>query len=85
MNDRRKNHTDPEGPAQENDLKQLQTNNVPTCDGENTNGTNKGIFFLLTSHGLFPEERKGCHKGSRGIGELLYTDQHILNESKTRR
>ena len=24
-------------------------------------------------------------KGSRGIGELLYIDQHILNEKKTRR
>ena len=34
---------------------------------------------------MFPEERKGCRKGSRGTGELLYIDQHILNESKTRR
>ena len=32
-----------------------------------------------------PEERKGCLKGSRGTAELLYIDQHILNESKTRR
>ena len=41
------------------------------------------IYYLLISHELFPEEQKGCHKGSRGIEELLYTDQHILNESKT--
>ena len=30
---------------------------------------------------MYPHEQKG----SRGTGELLYTDQHILNESKTRR
>ena len=43
------------------------------------------IYYLLTSRRLFPDEQKGCHKGSRGTVELLYTDQHILNESKTRR
>ena len=31
---------------------------------------------------LFPDEQKGCRKGSRGAAELLYIDQHILNESK---
>ena len=24
------------------------------------------IYFLLRSRGLFPEEKKGCHKGSGG-------------------
>ena len=43
------------------------------------------IYYSLTSCSLFPEEQKGCRKGSRGTAELLYTDQHILNESKTRR
>ena len=43
------------------------------------------IYYSLTSRGLFPEEQKGCRKGSKGITELLYIDQHILNESKTRR
>ena len=38
----------------------------------------------LRSRRLFPEEQKGCHKGSQGTGKLLYTDQYILNESKTR-
>ena len=47
---------------------------------ENINSTNK-----LTSRRLFPEEQKGCPKRSRGTGELLYIDQHILNESETRR
>ena len=43
------------------------------------------IYYSLTSHGLFPDEQKGCYKGSRGAAELLYIDQHILDESKTRR
>ena len=34
---------------------------------------------------MFPEEQKGCRKGSRDTAELLYIDQHILNESKTKR
>ena len=54
------------------------TNNV-----ENINRINKGRD-LLTSHRLFHEEEKGCRKGSRGTAELLYRDQHIFNESKTR-
>ena len=43
------------------------------------------IYYSLTSHGLFPDEQKGCCKGSRGTAELLYMDQHILEESKTKR
>ena len=34
---------------------------------------------------MFPDEQKGCCKRTRGTAELLYTDQHILNEKKTRR
>ena len=44
----------------------------------------KEIYYSQTSCGLFPEEQKGCCKGSRGTAELLYVDQHILNESKNR-
>ena len=43
------------------------------------------IYHSLTSRGLFPDEQKGCCKGSRGAAELLYIDKHILDESKTRR
>ena len=43
------------------------------------------IYNAPTSRGLFPEEQKGCRKGSRGTAELFYIDQHILNESKSRR
>ena len=42
------------------------------------------IYHSLISRRLFPEIQKGCHKGSRGTGELLYIDQYILNESKKR-
>ena len=40
------------------------------------------LYYSLISRGLFPNEHKGCRKGSRGTAELLYIDQHILNESK---
>ena len=43
------------------------------------------IYDSLTGRGLFPGEQKGCRKESRGTVELLYIDQDILNESKTRR
>ena len=43
------------------------------------------IYYSLSSCGLFPDEQKGCYKGSRGTAELLYIDQHIPNESKNRR
>ena len=45
----------------------------------------EGIYYSRTSCGLFPNEQKGCYKGSRGTAELFYIDQHSLNESKTRR
>ena len=43
------------------------------------------IYYSLKSCGLFPEEQKGCCKGTRGTAELLYIYQHFLNESKNRR
>ena len=42
------------------------------------------FYNSLTSRGLFPDEQKGCGKGSRRTADLLYIGQHILNESKTR-
>ena len=43
------------------------------------------IYYSLTSRGLFPDEQKGCRKGFRGTADLLYIDQHTLNENKERR
>ena len=42
------------------------------------------MYYSLTNRGLFPDEQKGWRKGSRSTAELLYIDQHILSESKTR-
>ena len=86
MDDQRKDYINPKGPKQRNCSKQLLTYNLPNNDVENTNSTSKRKdLHSLTSCGLFPDEQKGCRKGSRGTAELLYIDQHILNESKTRR
>ena len=43
-----------------------------------------GIYFSLTTHGLFTVEKKRCRKEPRGSGELLYIDQHTLDAIKTR-
>ena len=43
------------------------------------------IYYSLTSHRLFHEEQKGCHKGSSSTTELLNIDQLTLNESHMRR
>ena len=44
----------------------------------------KEIYYSLISRGIFPEKQKGCRKRNRGTEKLLYVDEHILNESKTR-
>ena len=73
--DERKDYIDPKGPKQRNCSKQIQTHNLRTNDVENTNSTNKRKDIL--------HEEKGCFEGTRGTAELLYMNQHILNESKT--
>ena len=50
-----------------------------------TSQTREKIYYSLTSRGLFPDQQKGCCQGSKDTAELLYIDQRILNESKTRR
>ena len=42
------------------------------------------IYDSLISWDLSPQEQKRCCMGTRGTGELLYIDQHTLNESKAR-
>ena len=42
----------------------------------------KKIYYSLLSCGTFPEEQKGCPKGTRGTRKLLCIDQHIFKESK---
>ena len=85
VDNQRKGHIDTKGPKQRNRPKQLQTHNLPSNDVEIlTAQIREEIYYSLTNDGLFPDEQKGCCKGSRSTAELLYIDQHILNESKTR-
>ena len=86
MGNLRKDHPDPERTSQRNRPKQLQTHNVPTKDMEIlTAQIREEIYYLSIRCRLFYEEEKGSHKRIRGTGEQLYTDQYILNESKTQR
>ena len=72
MDYERKEHIDTKGPKQRNCAKQLQTHNLPTDDVENINSTNRGRYWLLANQPqIFPEEQKGCRKGSRGTAELF--------------
>ena len=85
IDDQRKEHSDQKRPPKRNRPQQLKTFRVPSDDVENFNGTNQGgNFYSLISHGLFPEESKGCRMGKRGTDQQ-YIDQHISKESKTRR
>ena len=60
-------------------------NNNNDNNNNNNNSTNKGRdYYSLKSWRFFPDVQKGCCKGPRGISELFYIDQQILNESKTR-
>ena len=78
MDHQRKDHIDPGGYPQ-----QLQTHNLLTDEWKiSTAQIREEIYYSLTRRGLFPEERKGYCKGSKGTGEVLYIDQHILNESR---
>ena len=86
MDDQRIDHIDTKRPKQRKHLKQLQTQNLPKRMWKIlTAQIREEIYYSLTIRGLFPDEQKGCCKGSRGTAELLYIDQHILNENKTRR
>ena len=84
MDDQRKDHRkDPSKRTAPNNYRSITC--LPMIWKILTAQIREEIYYSLTSCGLFPEERKGCCKGSRGTAELLYIDQHILNESKTRR
>ena len=87
MDDQKKKHIDPEGPAK----RETTPNNyrpktcLPMMWKISTAQIREEIYYFLKSRVLFPKEHNGCCKGSRSTGDLLYIDQHILNESKTRR
>ena len=82
VDNQKNDHIDTKGFKQRNRPEQLQTHNLPTNDVEAQ--IMEEIYYSLTSRGLFPDEQKGCCKGSRGTAKLIYIDQHILDVSKTR-
>ena len=57
----------------------LMTWNIPTTQ------IREQINYSLISRGIFPDEHKRRCKRTRSTEELLYINQHILNESKTGR
>ena len=86
MDDQRKDYLSPKGPKQRN-----RPNNyrpitcLPMMWKTLKAQKREEIYYSLTFRGLFPEEQKGCCKVSRGITELLYINQHILNKGNIRR
>ena len=84
MDDKRKNHPDPKRPPKRNYPQQIQTIICLLMIWKLTAQIREGIYDSLISCGLFPEEQKGCCKWTRGTGELLYIDQHVLMDSKMR-
>ena len=87
LDDQRKDYINPNESEQKNCSKQLQTDNLPTNDVLKilTAQIREKIYYSLTSRGLFPDGQKGFRKGSRHTAELHYIDQHILNETRTKR
>ena len=86
MDGQRKNQPDPERL-----LKRNYTNNyrlitcLPMVGKILMAQIREEIFYSLISRKLFPKEQKGSYKGRSETGDLLYIDQHIFKESKTRR
>ena len=78
QDDQRKDYINPKGLKERNCLKQLQTDNLPTNDVENINSTNKWRDLLLTiKPQIVPWRTESL------VQKII--DQHIVNESKTRR
>ena len=86
MDDQRKDYINPKDPSKGTALNNYRPITcLPMMLKILTAQIREKIYYSLTSRGLFPDEQKGCRQGSRGTAEFLYIDQHILNESKTRR
>ena len=85
VDEQSKDHIDTKGLKEKAQTQHLQTHNcLPMIWKILTAQIREEMYYSLTSHGFLPDEHKGCCKGSRGTVELLYIDQHILDESKKR-
>ena len=65
-------------------LKKIVNGKTPNLDGIHGFGVREKIYYSLIRRVIFPVEQKGCRKRTRSTVELLYMDQHILNENKTK-
>ena len=87
MDDQRKDHTDPKRPPTRKGTTSKNYRHItwlPIVWKIQTAQIREKNYFPLTSRRLFPDEQKRVRKISRSTRELLYIDQHILNESKAR-
>ena len=77
MDDITENYTDTVRPIRRNHPRQLSTNEVKNFD----RADKKEIYYLLISHGIFPEEQKGYCRTGR-TNDQLYRGKHNLKEAK---
>ena len=86
MDDQKENHSKPKRPPQGNcPTNYRRITSLPMMWKILTAQIREKIYYSLIIRGIFPDEQKGCRKRSRATEDLLYTDQHILNESNARR
>ena len=43
------------------------------------------IYYSFEWYGQYPGEQTGCRKETKGTDDVVYIDQHIFKEAKTRR
>ena len=86
MDDLREDHSDPKRSRQRNPANNYRPITcLPMIWKMLTAQIKENIKYSLTSREIFPEEKKGCQKRSRGTEDILYIEQHVFNESKARR
>ena len=80
MDDKKKDYPHPERLHQRNSPNNYKPITcLPTMWNIVTAQIREEIYCSLISR------KKRCRKGTRGTGELLYIEQHILNKSERRR
>ena len=59
-------------------------NNNDNNNSSNNNNSNNNNNNNNNNKKLFPEEQKGCRKGSRGTNDLLQINMAVINDVKSR-
>ena len=79
MDDQREDNSNPKRPPQNNHLNNYRPITPLPIMCKILTAQIRENYYSLVSHGIFPEEQRGCCKRTRGTEELLYIDQRILN------